>query len=211
MSGSTFLNTITSINARKISTKARDSVKKLIKKNPGSFDGAKMRSISKAAAPIAVFVVALVRLSETFANIKPLEEAMAEVDRKLAASKAKLASKDLELKKIDVKVANLKKSYGEKTSQSESLKLKLQEAEDRINKATVLLGKLLGEKSRWEKGVTQIQQEQSVAPRDCLLSAAFIAYLSRGSEELREGALDRFKQVLERPDFRFVTSMAEES
>ena len=156
MTSATFLDSVTGMDARSITSKDRENVKKFIKKNSGSFDKKAIYRVSRAAGPLAEFTLALVRLADTYENIAPLEEAMAEVDRKLASSKKKLEEKDAELKKIDEKVAVLKKSYAKKTGESETLKMKVTEAEDRIKKATVLLNKLLEEKSRWEKGVNGI-------------------------------------------------------
>lgn len=206
-----FLDSITTIDPRSISESSRVAVNKFVNKNSGSFEKQAIYRVSKAAGPIAEFVLALMKLADTYHNIKPLEDQLADVDKKLEGSRNKLAKKDDELSKIDKRVAELKASYKQKLSESEVLKMNVQDATEKIDKAKVLLDKLLGEKSRWEKTVNGIQEAINITPRDSLLAIAFITYLSLGSEERREKYMKQFRELLYREDFVFRRFMSEES
>lgn len=129
----------------------------------------------------------------------------------MSGSRRALAEKDRELKKIDDKVSGLKKTFSEKTAEAEVLKLELKEAEEMIEKATVLLSKLKGEESRWQQTVEDLKINIQNCPRDALLSSAFITYLSSGNEEFRRKYLEIWKKILERHDFDFLNFMVEES
>ena len=150
LGSSSFKDSIININAREIPSKIAAKVRKYIKKNPSSFQKEAIFRVSQAAGPIAEFLKAMVKLNEVYEKIAPLEAKMAQVDAKLSGSKRKLAEKDRELSKIDDKVAELKKTFASKTQEAEILKLDLKEAEEKIEKATVLLSKLRGEESRWQ-------------------------------------------------------------
>ena len=211
LTSSSFLESVMSINAREIKPKLKNKVARYVSKNSGSFDRDAIFRVSQAAGPIAEYLKALLKLAETYQNIKPLEEQMAQVDKKLSGSKRALREKDSELKKIDDIVAGLKKQFAEKTAEAEKLKMALSEAEERIQKATVLLDKLRGEKSRWQESYEGIQDAINITPRDALLSVSFITYLALGSEQKRANNTKIWTEILDRPGFSFTDFMTEES
>lgn len=66
------------------------------------------------------------------------------------------------------------------------LKFNLGKAEDTLKQAQMLLGKLSGEKDRWEEQVAKLSQDLDVLPFNTIISAAFITYLTSESEDVRE-------------------------
>lgn len=80
----------------------------------------------------------------------------------------------------------MKKDFQSKTSEAELLKFNLGKAEDTLKQAQMLLGKLSGEKDRWEEQIAKLSHDLDMLPVNTLLSAAFITYLTSESEDVRE-------------------------
>lgn len=133
------------------------------------------------------------------------------MDSKLASSREKLARTELDLSKIDEKVAGLKVTFGKKTTEGETLKLEVNKAEDKINKAKNLLGKLSGESSRWQTGLNEIQDGLNVVPYHSLMTSAFINYLANKDEGERTSRLTSWKSLLSVSSFSLVDFLSDES
>eukprot|EP00954_Amorphochlora_amoebiformis_P011660 911198-Amorphochlora_amoeboformis.AAC.1 len=57
-------------DARRISPKTRDNVRKLLRKNAQSFDPDRIRRVNRACAPLAAWVKANIRYSDVLDNVK---------------------------------------------------------------------------------------------------------------------------------------------
>lgn len=68
------MDQILNFNVKKVSEKNRNEAEKVIKKNPSSFERATIFNISKAAGPLALYVVALVKLCRIMLKVRPLQE-----------------------------------------------------------------------------------------------------------------------------------------
>ena len=168
-----------------------------------------------AAAPLAAWVKANVKYSTVLEKIAPLEEDLRELSESLDTS-TRLGSAQCEqdLVDLDRQVVDLKNEFGRRTGEAEALKLSLKKAEDQLEAAERLLGKLGGEKTRWEEQVTTHRRRSSgVCTRDSLLAAGFIAHLPSlpgGPEARRAGAVDRASSAWRRFDLRrFMSSESE--
>ena len=81
-----------------------------------------------------------------------------------------------------------------------------------LDKAANLLGKLGGERSRWEDQVNELRKRKGMLPMETLVAAAFSTYLGKKPEDLRESAVDQWVQIckLERFDYRRLMSSESE-
>ena len=106
----------------------------------------------------------------------------------------------------------MKEEFGRRTSEAEALKLNLKKAEDQLEAAERLLGKLGGEKDRWSEQVISIDVALKALPLNSLLAAGFIAYLPAAAEDRRAATTSRWTEYLgvERFDLRrFMSSESE--
>ena len=105
------IDSITSLNPRAVSRKTLESIRKLLLSKPNSFDAAKVAKLSKAAAPFCGFIKAVVKLVETCHEVKPLEDELAQVDKKLEDFKWELQENERNIKKLEVEKQNLESSF----------------------------------------------------------------------------------------------------
>ena len=133
------------------------------------------------------------------------------VDSTLASSRAKLAATEQELSKIDEKVAELKITFGRTTAEAEKLKLDLHAAEEKIQKASVLLDKLSAESGRWNASIDEIKKGTVLAPAFSVLASGFITYLPRKDEAERAEKVAAWKKLLGVGSFNLIGFLSSES
>ncbi|KAH8059565.1 dynein light chain binding protein [Aureococcus anophagefferens] len=178
---------ILNYDARRIGGEMRKDVARLLKQKSTSFDQA---TITLArAAPLAAWVKANIRYSVVLEKIQPLEAELARAEEDLAKCTLRLRQCEDEIATIDDRVAALKAEFGDKTREAEKLRARLALAEGTLDKAQHLLGKLSGEQARWQTQAGDLRSELASLPRQLLVAAGFLTYLSRCPEDAREAAL----------------------
>jgi dynein heavy chain 2 len=115
----------------------------------------------------------------------PLEEEQNKLKKSLEKVTSKMSSVGTELTKVDERVAALRKTFEETTTEAAKLKIELEKAEETMSSAQNLVSKLDGEFHRWNKQVGELQKQLDQLPKLCLISAAFITYLSSKPEDER--------------------------
>ena len=195
---------IINFDARNVTSRSRAAVQKLMEDKAASFEHKNILRASVAAAPLAAWVKANLKYSSVLEKIAPLEEDLRELSESLDTSRTRMAQCKQDLVDLDKQVVDLKNEFSRRTGEAEALKLSLKKAEDQLNAAERLLGKLGGEKSRWEEQVTTLETELTSLTRDSLLAAGFIAHLPSLPEDQRQGALAQWTSFLgvERFDLR---------
>ena len=195
---------IINFDARNVTPRSRAAVQKLMEEKAASFEHKNILRASVAAAPLAAWAKANLKYSTVLEKIAPLEEDLRELSESLDTSRTRMAQCKQDLVDLDRQVVDLKNEFGRRTGEAEALKLSLKKAEDQLEAAERLLGKLGGEKTRWEEQVTTLETELTSLTRDCLLAAGFIAHLPSLPEDQRQGALAQWTSFLgvERFDLR---------
>ena len=185
-------NEILSFDVRRIDGSLRKEVAKLIKKKSKSFEQATIQRASVAAAPLAAWVKANIRYSMVLEQIEPLEKSLQEATYQLEESQQRMQRCQDELNEIDERVAEMKERFSRKIAEAETLKVSLQRVEDTLGKAQNLLGKLSGEKDRWEETALELRQGISLLPVQTLISAGFSIFLSEHPEDIRYAMMSRW-------------------
>lgn len=167
-------------------------------------------------------------------KVAPLEEESAELQRDLQASQTKLAQLQDDLSTIDEAVAKLKKQFETSTQEGTRLRMELEEAQLTIASAESLIGKLDGERTRWGSqvriimlssqvrctpkltGTTALQVkvlDTEVAELElrALVSAAFVAYLPKESEDSRQRMLSSWSAAVGLEEFDVLKFLVSES
>jgi len=202
---------IINFDAKGVTKGIRTKVKALMKKNPDCFVYAKVAKVNVAAAPLATWVSASMRYAEVVESIAPLQREFDEANGKLDSARERLSQCQADLKVIDDDVKVLKTKFGKMTSEAEALKVKLQKTTQILESAQSLLGKLDGEKNRWDRQVKGLVSSLQALPSHALVAAGFVTYLGAFPEDIRTTALADWKQRCDITNFQFMSFMATES
>ena len=176
---------IQSFDARKITPEIRESIQEHLEKNKNSFEPGVAKRASIAAAPLAAWVKANVRYSFVLEKIGPLEREQGMLQQNLAKSESKLVKLGRALEALDKKVADMRVRFEQCTTEAAKLRLEVEKQEETIAAAENLVGKLEGEHRRWADQVKQLNEEVQELPKQALLAAAAITYLSQAPEDER--------------------------
>jgi len=84
----------------------------------------------------------------------------------------------------------LKHEFQRKTSEAESTRHGLEEAECILKEARELLSKLTEEKHRWNSQLHLLDQSKQILWKHSVLAAAFITYLASKDQSHRKKALE---------------------
>lgn len=177
---------ILEFNVKNVTPSIRSSVQRLLQQKGGSFKPDVIRRASVAAAPMAEWVKAMIEYSSIMERIAPLTTELNDLETNQREGEEKLEQLRHQLKKIDVKVEQLRDGFSEKCKEAERLRGKLQSAEEELAKAQDLLDKLSGEKGRWAKDAEVIREDSNLMPKRALISAAFMTYLGQQTEDGRQ-------------------------
>ena len=140
-------------DARRISPENRQAVEKLIAEKKESFDPKIARKASVAAAPLAAWVVANVKYSYVLEKIRPLEREQSKLHQNLKLAEEQIGQLSMGLTNVDKTVAELKNQLNTYTKEAAELEIHLSKAQETINAAEGLVGKLNDEYERWKSQV----------------------------------------------------------
>lgn len=177
---------ILGFNVESITPLIRNSVSKLLQQKAYSFKPEVIQRASLAAAPMAEWVTAMIQYSTILERIEPLTRQVKQLEENQREGEERLSVLKGKLSKIDKHVEGLLAEFNKKCSLAEKLRAKLEEAEGELNKAQDLLSKLSEEKTRWAKEVSTIREINATVPKGAVVAAAFIAYLGKEPEDVRQ-------------------------
>ncbi|CAF1013145.1 unnamed protein product, partial [Didymodactylos carnosus] len=205
---------ILNFDPRNVTKDNRDSVEQLLRKKADSFTPENAAKASQVAAPLAAWVSANVKYSKVLEKIRPLEDEQDKLKKNLDHSTRKMDELRSELSQVDNKVSTLRTTFERTTNDAQRLKVDLEKAQETIDAAQNLVGKLEGEYSRWSAQVHELEGQLKTLPKLCLLSAGFITYLAGQSEDIRIIKMKKWKEELnitEKFDFRkFLSTESEQ-
>jgi dynein heavy chain 2 len=202
---------IVNFDASKITPAIRGAVMKLIKETPDAFDYDRIYHVNVAAAPLAEWVKANLKYSAVLEQIQPLREELEKNTTELKANTDQLDRVKSELKELEAKVQSLKENYGRMTGESEALKAQVVTITETLNAAQSLLGKLDGERSRWDTQVKALSAGLDSLPYNSMLAAGVITYLGGYPEDVRQSTIADWKAKCRITEFDFESFMATES
>jgi len=180
---------ILNFDTHRITPEIRSKVMKLLRSKASAFERETIERCSVAAAPFAAWVKANIRYSLVLEKIEPLEAELDEAKDALESAQGRMEECERELADIDNRVKELQENFKRSTREAETLNIKLQETEQTLDKAQHLLGQLGGEQERWSLQAKELKKVMGSLPMRILLSAAFVTYLGRTPEDVREKEL----------------------
>ena len=198
-------------DANTIDTATRQKVQALMAKTPDAFDGERMKKINQAAAPLAVWVKACVSYATVCETIRPLRQQFEDASRQLDGARTRVKQCQQELQNLDTEVQKLKERFAKTTQEAETLKVALARTTEILGSAQSLLGKLSGEKGRWESQVKTLSTGLDALTYNAMLAAAFTAYLGGSPEDARREALKEWREKTGQQGWEFMQFMSTES
>lgn len=194
-----------------VTDSCRSVVDKYLTQKENSFRKEVIGRASKAAAPMAEWLKAVVEYSKVLETVGPLRAELKEAENNLVVGQESMARYQHKLKKLEGKVEELKVKFGERSTEAQRLKSRLEQAEGLLNNATDLLSKLSTEHARWSHQMTDIRKDMDQLPARCLLAAGYITYLGRETENERARILAEWMEKVKIKSFKFFTFLREES
>ena len=186
---------ILNFDSRKITPEIRDAVQDLLDKRGNSFEHAVIHRVSVAASPLAAWVKANLEYSAVLIRIAPLQNANDRLVAELESSKDRLGKCEAALRHLDVKVQELKNDFAKRTAEAESLKASLRKAEEVLGSAQEMLGKLAGERTRWDAMMAELNASVNAMAGSSLLAAGFLVYLADETEHVRKMQLEEWHEA----------------
>lgn len=202
---------ILNYNIDNVSESNRAPVEKFLNAKENSFKKEVISRASKAAAPMAEWLKAVIEYSKVLETVAPMRAELLDYERNLSIGQEKMNKYQHKLKKVEDKVEELKKKFSKKTTDAQRVQTKLEQAEALLTNATELLSKLSTEHGRWSQQMKQIKKDVEALPIQCVIAAGFITYLGRETEKERNLLLEEWKEKLRVSDFKFFTFLREES
>ncbi len=160
---------------------------------------------------MASWVKANVSYSRVLQKIQPLEEEQDKLKKSLAKVTSKMSELGSALEKVDDRVARLRKTFEQTTTEAAKLKIELEKAEETMQAAQNLVSKLEHEYRRWDEQCIELQRQLDQLPNLCILSAAFVTYLSSSSEDVRLNYINTWLVKLGLDKFDFQKFMCTEN
>ncbi|CAD2214773.1 hypothetical protein AGDE_00719 [Angomonas deanei] len=189
----------------------RDKVDKFIESKNNSFKKEVIGRASKAAAPMAEWLKAVIEYSKVLETVAPMRNELKEYEENLRHAQEKKGKYEGKLAKVEEKVEKLKNRFAEKTTEAERLRSQLEQAEHLLNNAVELITKLSSEHKRWEEQVKSLTSELDLLPKRCLLASGFVTYLGSQPENTREQTLKEWGEKVKLTEFNFFKFLREES
>lgn len=211
LKGRSVISNVVNYNPRLITPEVRSDVLSLVNKKASSFEPAVIQRASAAAAPMAAWVKALLQYSVILEKIRPLEDDLERATRLMETSQKRMMECEEQLDGLGKTVEDLRNNFSGRTSEAEQLKNELNSAESTLNSAQDLLGKLSGEKGRWEQQLKELQGNLDMMPKNSMISAGFVTYLSPHSEDIRESIMKQWRGSANSANYDFRKFMSTES
>lgn len=111
-------------------------------------------------------------------------------------SKISITKCKQELEEIDKIVKNLTNTYEEKVQEASMLKANLEREEKIVFSAQNLIGKLVGERSRWGVLAKFLEKTISELPQRSIVAAGFLTFLGKEGENVRNNLLGKWHEVM---------------
>ena len=177
---------ICQFDVRNLSKDARRAVEEFVESRSKSFEPAIAKRASVAAAPLASWVVSILKYCRVIESITPLEKEQNTLTRNLDNSDVRLRQLDKALSEISKNISNMKSRFEKLTEEAAKLKLDVEATQETIQSAENLVNKLDGEQVRWTNQKTILEAKKDILLPQCLLASSYVTFLGTCEEVQRD-------------------------
>jgi len=160
-------------------------IKDLLARDKETFEGDKMKSVSKAGYGLLQWVLAMVRYNEVAKGVEPKRKLVAELQNQKEQAEDNLKKINTQLKELGESLAQLTEDEKEQSATLMNLKEEADTMTRRLNAASQLIEGLGSERARWTDDLERMGEVKIRLVGDCLLCAAFISYAGPFNHEFR--------------------------
>lgn len=182
----TVLSFITELDPAKIRPETLREAEAIVAKKPDSFDFDKVARSSLAAAPIAVYVKAMVRYIRAVHDAEPLEKERDILDKALSQALAKIDTLKSKIASLENQKADLKSQITKFSFEIETSKKEMQIKANLLNRAEDLLGALNEEGKRWNEKLALIPDQNKTETISLALALFVVGGAFKNSKESKE-------------------------
>lgn len=156
----------------------------------------KLKNASKAAWGIAKWVRAIVQYDEAMKIVKPKKAELAEANEKLSVAKAQLKKAEDSFAAVQATMQALEEKLIKTQEEETRLKNEKNIAQNKVELAESLLGKLDGEKKNWEINLAKNRADKLNLVGDVIISSGVIAYLGVFTQNYRTLCIDQWVKMM---------------
>ena len=154
-----------------------------------------VRKASKAAYGLVCWVRAMEAYDRVAKVVAPKKEKLKAAEAEYAELMVGLNAKKAELKLVEDRLAELNAKLQEMQAKKAQLEFEVDLCSKKLDRATKLIGGLGGEKTRWTEVAKKLGRDYTNLTGDVLLSSGFIAYLGAFTLAYREDAIKQWQAV----------------
>lgn len=196
MRDANFITNILEYNTETLKDSTREHIKKKYTHSP-AWDKKRIASASKMAGPVAEWVESQLEFADLLSNLEPMRNELAGMQQKADVNQKKLDECDEEVKTMEKKIQQYKDQYAQLISSVQQIKVDMQQAQDKSNRATKLLSDLSTEKVRWEDSSRGFQEQIATVLGDGLIAGAFCTYIGFFDLFMRQRVMALWREQLE--------------
>jgi len=149
------------------------------------FDPAAIKKSSVACEALCMWCRAMHKYHFVAKAVEPKRKMLAAAEADLEKTMAKLRAAQAELKAVEDKIGKLEADYNEAVTKQDTLAHEMEMCTLKLGNASKLIDGLGGEKERWQKTVSELQEKYELLPGDSLVAAGMVAYAGPFTSEYR--------------------------
>ncbi|XP_074663059.1 dynein axonemal heavy chain 6-like [Tubulanus polymorphus] len=151
--------------------------------------------VSRACQSICLWVLALEHYNQVHKMVRPKQKRVAEAKEALGLAQTNLVQKEASLNKIQEHLKMLQQQYQDSVNQREALKERKVITALRLQRASILITALSGEKDRWKEMADSLDFRLKGLVGDTLVSAAAVAYIGAFTAKYRKDLIQQWVQL----------------
>jgi len=185
-----FLSDLQTFDKDNISVQIIEKIRPYV--NNESFEPEVIKKASKAAYGLCCWVRAMEAYDRVAKVVAPKKAKLAEAEAEFAELIVGLNQKKAELKEVEDKVADLNDQLKEMQEKKAKLEFDVDMCSKKLVRAEKLITGLGGEKARWTKVAEDLGVDYTNLTGDIMLAAGSIAYLGAFTAVFREQAVEKW-------------------
>eukprot|EP00928_Gymnodinium_smaydae_P090380 TRINITY_DN7418_c2_g3_i1.p1 TRINITY_DN7418_c2_g3~~TRINITY_DN7418_c2_g3_i1.p1 ORF type:complete len:3325 (+),score=999.70 TRINITY_DN7418_c2_g3_i1:390-9977(+) len=171
-------------------------IRELLNKEKETFEGERMKSVSKAGYGLLQWVIAMVKYFDVAKGVEPQKKLVAELQAKKEAAEENLANIKKELQELGEKLSLLNEQEKDQSAKLKELKEQADSMTKKLNAASQLIEGLASERTRWTSDLENMAEVKKKLVGDCLLNAAFVSYSGPFNHQFRTEMLYKHWQSM---------------
>eukprot|EP00941_MAST-03F_sp_MAST-3F-sp1_P002673 g2673.t1 len=182
-----FMNRLRSYNKESLQNKPQLRLRlKKYATDPILSDQENMKSISKAASSMAMWIVAMYGYGEVSTLVKPKREKLLKLKKDLQSVYEALAEKQNKLNEANLKLNLVRNELSQVEVQKNEIKIEIKTMKSRLERAEKLVQVLDTENLRWGESSIQYLKKLDHICGDIFIASSFISYLAPFTGTFRE-------------------------